>query len=243
MILLRPVFIIAIVAVAMIGIMGIGYMDSANAEMIRGDNIPTGKPYGCLSFDIDTPKKQNEITITFSAYTRSSDISAVIQIDGQQQDEFVKNQQQNQIHKYFKVSEKNSHELHSLHEGLEIEEQSVVLIVEEKQPVSELHLFYVNEEGNETLVDAFYNYSKQPEIFVDSLPATIDSREKEIIIGWNSTNMEDQSRLLYQLEYSWGYDIWVPVGIPTKNTSISEFELLYVNKKFLIALPLIFRNP
>ena len=116
---------------------------------------------------------------------------------------------------------KNSHELHSLHEGLEIEEQSVVLIVEEKQPVSEIHLFYVNEEGNETLVDAFYNYSKQPEIFVDSLPATIDSREKEIIIGWNSTNMEDQSRLLYQLEYSWGYDIWVPVGIPTKNTSIS----------------------
>jgi hypothetical protein len=110
---MKSVFIITIAVVTMIGIIGIGYMDSAYAEMISGaGDILHGKPYGCLPYDVDYAKKQNEITITFSAYTKHSDISVAIQIDGQRQDtEILTKNQQNKFHKDFKISEKNSHKL------------------------------------------------------------------------------------------------------------------------------------
>jgi len=113
MILLRPVFIIAIVAVAMIGIMGIGYMDSAYAKIIEGDNIPTLKPYCTLDpYDINNANGKNSITVNFNAYTRDDDLSAVIQMDGKIVfNQFIPDRTPTKISETFEIHEQNSHRL------------------------------------------------------------------------------------------------------------------------------------
>ncbi len=98
--------------VAMMGFIGIVSMDSAYAELIQGQNIRANTPYGCLLYDVDTPNEQNKITVTFSAYTRHSDISAVIQMDGKTMSaQGIKQDQQTHISKTFSMSEQNSHSL------------------------------------------------------------------------------------------------------------------------------------
>jgi hypothetical protein len=113
MILLRPVFIIAIVAVAMIGIMGIGYMDSANAKIIEGDNIPTLKPYCPLDpYDINNANGKNSINVNFNAYTRHYDLSAVIQMNGKIIfNQFIPDHTPTKISETFEIHEQNSHRL------------------------------------------------------------------------------------------------------------------------------------
>ena len=113
MILLRPVFIIAIVAVAMIGIMGIGYMDSAYAKIIEGDNIPTLKPYCTLDpYDINNANGKNSINVNFNAYTRHHDLSVVIQMDGKIIfNQFIPDRTPTKISETFEIHEQNSHRL------------------------------------------------------------------------------------------------------------------------------------
>ena len=114
MIILKSVFLIAIVAVAMIGVMvpSVFTLNEAHAEMIQGDNIRKNTPYGCLLSDVNTSNKQNQITVKFNAYTRSPDISVVIQMDGKTKFiQEIPKQIPTKISETFSISEQNSHNL------------------------------------------------------------------------------------------------------------------------------------
>ena len=116
---------------------------------------------------------------------------------------------------------KNSHELHQKHEGLEVEEYTSLVMLKETIQTSEIHLVYIDGNGSETLVDAFYDNSKQPQISLDSIPSDIGSRDEEITISWSIADATEMTDVLYQLEYSWGHDIWLPIGIPDRNNSVT----------------------
>ncbi|MFL2982144.1 MAG: hypothetical protein ACJZ4V_04410 [Candidatus Poseidoniaceae archaeon] len=116
---------------------------------------------------------------------------------------------------------KNSHHIHETHEGLEIEEYTSMILLKETIPATELHLVYIDQNGNETLVDSFYDDSKQPQISVDSIPAEISSRDEKVTISWSIADATEMPDVLYQLEYSWTNDIWLPIGIPSRNNSMS----------------------
>ena len=82
---MKSVFLIAIVAVAIIGVMvpSVFTLNESHAEMIKGGgDIRNNTPYGCLSSDVDHPDTHNQITVKFHTYTRDPDISVVIQMDG-----------------------------------------------------------------------------------------------------------------------------------------------------------------
>ena len=116
---------------------------------------------------------------------------------------------------------KNSHHIHEAHEGLEIDEITSMILLKETMPATEIHLVYIDHDGNETLVDAFYNDSKQPQISVDRMPDEFNSREEKATISWSIDDAEEMPDVLYQLEYSWNNDIWLPIGIPSRNNSMS----------------------
>jgi plastocyanin len=79
MILLKSVLIIAIVAVAMIGVM----VPSAFAvQTIQGAYIPYGEPYGCTSQDVMISAKHSMMDISLRAYTPNPDVNVVILADG-----------------------------------------------------------------------------------------------------------------------------------------------------------------
>jgi hypothetical protein len=83
--ILKPVFIIAIVAVAMIGMV----TPSAFAvQTIQGENIPYDVPYGCTSQDVMSSNKHSLMNISLRAYTPNPDVNVVIQADGK----IIKNQ-------------------------------------------------------------------------------------------------------------------------------------------------------
>ena len=49
--------------------------------------------------------------------------------------------------------------------------------------LKEIQLIYIDSNGNETLVDAFLDNAKQPEIAVNDIPNEIQSRDKEVTIS------------------------------------------------------------
>ena len=82
---MKSVFIIAIVAVAMIGVM----VPSVFAvQTIQGAYIPYDEPYGCISQEIMTSSKDSLANISLKAYTPNSDVNVVILADGK----IIKNQ-------------------------------------------------------------------------------------------------------------------------------------------------------
>ena len=122
---------------------------------------------------------------------------------------------------------KNSHELHHKHEGLEVKEYTSLVLLKETTQMSEIHLVHIDNNGTETLVDAFYDGAKQPQISVDSIPAEISSRDEKVTISWSIADAMEMPNVLYQLEYSWGHDIWLPIGIPDRNNSVTmDFGIL-----------------
>lgn len=118
-----------------------------------------------------------------------------------------------------KALAKNANASHESHEGIGGDHNTIV-ILQEKEPASEVHLVYIDENGNETLLDAFYDDSKKPEVTINSIPSVIESRGEEIKISWDTTQQEGMADVLYQLEYSFGYDLWFPIGLPTSNKSL-----------------------
>ena len=111
---MKSVFLIAIVAVAIIGVMvpSVFTLNESHAEMIQGDNIRKKTPYGCLLSDVNTSNKENQITVKFNAYTRSTDISVVIQMDGKTKFiQQIPKQIPTKISETFSISEQNSHNL------------------------------------------------------------------------------------------------------------------------------------
>ena len=116
---------------------------------------------------------------------------------------------------------KNSHQMHQMHEGLEVNEYTSMILLEETRPAKEIHLVHIDHNGNETLVDSFYNDSKQPQISIDSIPAEINSRDEKVTISWSIADATEMPDVLYQLEYSWINDIWLPIGIPSRNNSMN----------------------
>ena len=84
-IVLKPVFLIAIVAVAMIGVM----VPSVFAiQTIQGAYIPYGEPYGCISQDVFSSSKYSSFKISLKAYTPNPDVNVVILAD----EKTIKNQ-------------------------------------------------------------------------------------------------------------------------------------------------------
>ena len=116
---------------------------------------------------------------------------------------------------------KNSHQMHQKHEGLEVDEYTSMILLKETRPAKEIHLVHIDSNGNETLVDSFYDDSKQPQISIDSIPAEINSRDEKVTISWSIADATEMPDVLYQLEYSWINDIWLPIGIPSRNNSMS----------------------
>ena len=122
---------------------------------------------------------------------------------------------------------KNSHELHHKHEGLEVEEYTSLVLLKETTQMSEIHLVHIDNNETETLVDAFYDGAKQPQISVDRIPTEINSRDEKVTISWSIAEAAEMPDVLYQLEYSWGHDIWLPIGIPDRNNSVTmDFGIL-----------------
>jgi len=77
---LKPVFIIIIVSVAMIGVM----IPNVFAEFtIQGENIPSNSPYNCESQEIMTSNRNHALEISLVAYTLNDDVSLVVQVDDQ----------------------------------------------------------------------------------------------------------------------------------------------------------------
>ena len=116
---------------------------------------------------------------------------------------------------------KQPHHVHSQHDGLEGDNQSMLLVLSETDPVDEIHLIHISETGRETLIDAFYNNSEELVISVDELPNRFESRDQDVTISWSIGKTTNRQNVMYQLEYSWGDDIWLPVDIPTESTSVT----------------------
>ena len=77
---MKPVFIIIIVSVAMIGVM----IPNVFAEFtIQGENIPSNSPYNCESQEIMTSNRNHALEISLVAYTLNDDVSLVVQVDDQ----------------------------------------------------------------------------------------------------------------------------------------------------------------
>ena len=76
---MKSVFIITIVAVAMIGMV----TPSAFAvQTIQGEDIPYDVPYGCTSQDVMSSNKHSLMNISLRAYTPNPDVNVIIQVDG-----------------------------------------------------------------------------------------------------------------------------------------------------------------
>ena len=116
---------------------------------------------------------------------------------------------------------KQPHHVHSKHDGLEGDNQSMLLVLSETDPVDEIHLVHISDTGRESLIDAFYNNSEELVISVDEVPKRFESRDQEVTISWSIGKTANRQNVLYQLEYSWGNDIWLPVDIPTESTSVT----------------------
>ena len=109
---MKPVFIIAIVAVAMIGmIVPYSYAVSI-AETIQGENIARNTPYGCIPYPISTPQQDNRIHVSLYAYALNYDVNVVIQIDGKtKKNQDLPTRSWTPVSGTFTMSEKNSHTL------------------------------------------------------------------------------------------------------------------------------------
>lgn len=119
------------------------------------------------------------------------------------------------------VVQKSDEETHAMHEGLHAEQENILLVFDEEIPITEIQLIYIDSNGNETLVDAFLDNAKTPEIAINDIPNEIQSRDKEVTIEWQLTEEQEMPDVMYQLEYSWGYDLWLPIGSPIKNKSFT----------------------
>jgi len=164
-------------------------------------------------------------------YTYTMDNSAIkpkeSEIDGRGQRYEVRAFDENNDLIETAVIVKNPHELHHKHEGLEVEEYTSLVLFKETTQMSEIHLVHIDNNGTETLVDAFYDGSKQPQISVDRIPTEINSRDEKVTISWSIADATEMPDVLYQLEYSWGHDIWLPIGIPDRNNSVTmDFGIL-----------------
>ena len=116
---------------------------------------------------------------------------------------------------------KSDQETHAMHEGLHAEQENILLMFKEEIPISEIQLIHIDSNGNETLVDAFLDNAKTPEIAISDIPNEIQSRHKEVTIEWQLTEEQEMPDVMYQLEYSWGYDLWLPIGSPSRNKSFT----------------------
>ena len=116
---------------------------------------------------------------------------------------------------------KSDQETHAMHEGLHAEQENILLMFKEEIPISEIQLIHIDSNGNETLVDAFLDNAKTPEIAISDIPNEIQSRHKEVTIEWQLTEEQEIPDVMYQLEYSWGYDLWLPIGSPSRNKSFT----------------------
>ena len=63
--------------------------------------------------------------------------------------------------------------------------------------------------------------SGQPTTRMSSLDATEFSREEIVDVKWSQATSSSNNDVLYQLEYSWGNDLWLPIGGMTSSTSKS----------------------
>lgn len=116
---------------------------------------------------------------------------------------------------------KHPHELQAKHEGLEGEEYTSVVMFTEDNPVVELQLVHVDSEGRETLVDGFDDRAKPAQMTMDELPKELPSRDENFTLSWSVADAQDMPDVLYQLEYGWGQGVWLPIGIPSSDTSVT----------------------
>jgi hypothetical protein len=77
-----------------------------------------------------------------------------------------------------------------------------------------------------TIIDSLYS-SSPPVIRVLPLGTTEYTRENPANISWTQASPTSNLQTLYQLEYSWGADIWLPIGGMTSSTNtVLDFDTL-----------------
>ena len=77
-----------------------------------------------------------------------------------------------------------------------------------------------------SIIDSLYS-SSPPVIRVLPLGTTEYTRENPANISWSQASPTSNRQTLYQLEYSWGADIWLPIGGMTNTTAkILDFDTL-----------------
>lgn len=88
------------------------------------------------------------------------------------------------------------------------------------------NIFSIELLHNGTMVDNLYS-SGQPTIRMLPLGTAEYTRENPANLSWTQASPTSNHETLYQLEYSWGSDIWLPIGRMTNSTStILDFGTL-----------------
>ena len=106
---MKSVFLIAIVAAAIIGVMFTPV--SVYAETIEGENIGRNGII-CITDPISTPQQDNRISVSLNAYAVNYDVNVIIQIDGKtKKNQDLPMQSWTPVSGTFTMSEKNSHTL------------------------------------------------------------------------------------------------------------------------------------
>ena len=107
---MKSIILVAIVAVAMIGVMFTPV--SVYAETIQGENIAKKTPYGCMPYTLSTSPQDNRISVSLNAYAANYDVNVIIQIDGKTvKNKDLATQRWTPVTGLFTMSEKNSHTL------------------------------------------------------------------------------------------------------------------------------------
>ena len=99
--------------------------------------------------------------------------------------------------------------------------QKLIVSVPDNGNVEAIELMLKNAKGGWTTIDMISSSDSTPTTRMQPLNQDVGSRLNEFSLSWTNAQSASNRNVVYQLEYNWGNDIWLPIGVPTKNTSIN----------------------
>ena len=87
--------------------------------------------------------------------------------------------------------------------------------------IDSIALSHKNSRGIQITLDEVTSADSVPTIRMQSISGDTGSRTTSFNLSWTSAQTSSNREVLYQLEYSWSPEIWLPIGTPTNLTSVS----------------------
>ena len=87
--------------------------------------------------------------------------------------------------------------------------------------IDSISLLNNNSRGVWTTLDTVTSTDSVPTVRMQSISGDTGSRTTAFNLSWTSAQTSSNREVLYQLEYSWAPEIWLPIGTPTNLTSVS----------------------